>query len=165
MSRAKLFLVCLSLVFLAGCPDYPTGHDSSVSKDEPHPDGVTSVEELKKDGDHYLVTGADLHNVGPDLIGEKIKFRGTVRSWGLIGTGNMTVLTDDKSYYVQVMYSLSGSEIPDDLRQQIDKGGIQKGDGITLCCTIDSIAQESGPNQNVLAVKSCIVKNVDQWER
>ena len=165
ISRAKLLLISASLVVLAGCPDFPRGHDPSVSKDKPHPNGVKSVEELKKDGDYYLVAGADLHNVGADLIGKKIKFRGTVKAWGGMGTGNMTVLTGDRSYYVQVMYSMPGSQIPDDLRQQIDKGGVQKGSNITLCCTIDSIAQESGPNRNILPVKSCIVKTVDEWSR
>ena len=42
-------------------------HAWEYTKDEQHPDGANSLNELNKDGDYFVVKGADLHNLGAEF--------------------------------------------------------------------------------------------------
>ncbi len=81
-----------------------------------------------------------------------------------LGGKTLLVQTEDGCYYLQVLYEPKAS-IPEDLRQQVLKGGIQNGSSLQLWCTVDQIAPESGWNRSILDRKSCMVHSVDKWER
>ncbi len=48
-------------------------------------------------------------------------------------------------------------------RDQFVKNGLQKGDKITLWCSMFMLARDEGIT--ALAHRSCIVNDVDRWER
>jgi len=165
--RLTLMLFCC-LVVITGCEPPPfldaPGPDSPKSKTNPN--GVSSVSQLAQEDGYYLVKGADLHNVGGDLIGKNIRVRGTIRDMATpLGGKTILVETDDNCYYVQVVFGSSAKKTPEELRAQLEKGGLQKGNPIELWCTVDSIAQESGWLKSALKYKSCIVYSVDKWKR
>lgn len=127
--------------------------------------GASSLRSLEKNGDYYVVVGADLHNVGADLLGKRICVCGSIEDVRTaMGGETLLVLTEDRCYYLQVYYGSSGA-VPNELRSQIKKGGLQKGSSIKLWCSVDEIAPESGWAKSALRYKSCIVKSVDRWER
>ena len=69
-------------------------------KNEKHPRGAKAVSQLKKDGDYYIVNGADLHSLGADLIGKKIRFHGYAWEIKRFPTSTLLLLSEDKCFFV-----------------------------------------------------------------
>ena len=69
-------------------------------------------------------------------------------------------------------YGKKLGNVPDDLRNRIEKNGIRaaggflkkyEGDKLTLYCTLEMLVKEGGLTGNALKYKSCIVKPVQKW--
>ena len=126
--------------------------------------GAKSVSQLSNDGEHYVVSGYDLHNIAGDLIGKKIRFEGTITKIELVPSHRAEILSKEQCYYVQLNFGdILGENIPTDLSDQFVKNGLQRGDKITLWCSIFMLAKDEGIT--ALAHRSCIVNDVDRWER
>lgn len=126
------------------------------------------------DGKYYIVTGADLHNLAPVLIGKRIRFTGYVRKIDKFPLHKMFLLSEDKSYYVIVPYGEAAGDVPKDLRDSIGSNGIRaaggfstknEGDMITIYCSIEMLCKEGGLTGSALQYLSCIEKPVYDWER
>jgi len=143
------------------------------NKNEDHPDGAKSVDKLKKDGDYYLVKGADLHNLGGDLIGKKIRVSGYAAEIKRFPSKTLLLKSEDQCYFV-IMFWGSLGNIPDDLQKRLEGNGVRaaggiinryEGDKLTIYCTVDSLMKEGGLTGSALRYKSCIVKSVEKWEK
>ena len=146
-----------------GC-EKPQGVAHGVPKDQHNQYGSSAVSQLAQEGDYYLVSGADLHNLDGDLIGKRIKFTGVVRDVSHVPVDKALLLSEDNAYFVIIPYGSLG-EVPDNLKIQLNKGGLQTGNKITVYCTIEQVSREGGLLGSALKYKSCIVKPVYQWQR
>ena len=144
------------------------------SKNEDHPDGATSVDNLEKDGEYLIVNGSDLHNLAADLIGQKIRFRGYVRRIDRFPARKVLLLSEDRCYFVIMPYGTMLGDVPDDLRKRIESNAVRsagglfnryEGDKLTIYCTIDMLCKEGGLTGSALRYKSCIVKPVQKWAK
>lgn len=144
------------------------------SKNEEHPQGSEKVKDLKKGGEYFIVKGADLHNLGADLIGKKIRFRGYVLEINRFPVRKVLLLSEDKCYFVIMPYGKTLGKVPESLRNRILKNGFRaaggffkryEGDKLTVYCTIDTLCKEGGLTGSVLRYKSCIVKPVHDWAK
>jgi hypothetical protein len=141
-------------------------------KSKQHPNGANSIASLTQTGEFFLVTGADLHNLGADLIGKKIIFRGYIKKIKRFPTKSVLILSEDKCYYLHMPWGSIG-DISDDLKIHFEKnafraaGGIinkYKGDKITLWATIDRLMPESGINKIILKYKCCVATPIEKWK-
>jgi len=144
------------------------------NKNEDHPDGSKSVDQLKKDGEYYIVKGSDLHNLAGDLIGKKIKFNGYVREISKFPARKVLFLSEDKCYFVIMPFGDTLGKVPEDLQKRLENNDIRAaggiinkydGDKLTLYCTIEMLCKEGGMTGSTLIYKSCIVKPVDKWKK
>jgi DNA/RNA endonuclease YhcR with UshA esterase domain len=164
MKQLIVFVLICLLIFVAYM-GLKQSKEIQIAKQQPRSDGVKSIEELSKEDDYFVVKSADMHNVGGDLLARKITARGVVTDTKTdLGGKNLLVLVEGDCYFLQVVYE-SSSRIPDDLRNQIEKGGIQKGSTIQIWGMVDKIAPETGFNKSILRYKSCFIKSVDKWSR
>ena len=126
--------------------------------------GAKSVSALRQSDGYYVVTGADLHNVARDLIGKRIRIRGTIASIDTVPVNKSLILSEDSCYFVIVPWGSLG-DVPSDLKEQFSRNGLQKGDKITLFATIEMLSKEGGITGRALAYKSSILKPVHAWSR
>jgi len=165
MMKGLVAIVLIGLLVLLGYIYLQEQRKTALEKQTMREDGATSIGSLQREGEYYIAKGADLHNIGGDLLGRKIRVRGVVKDTKTaLGGKTLLVLTEDGYYYLQVLYETK-AKFPDDLRQQILKGGIQNGSSLQLWCTVDQIAPESGLNRSILNRKSCMVNSVYKWVR
>jgi len=165
MMKALVVIILIGLLVFVGYMYLQEQRKTALEKQTIREDGATSIGSLQREGEYYIVKGADLHNVGGDLLGRKIRVRGIVKDTKTaLGGKTLLVLTEDGYYYLQVLYETK-AKLPDDLRQQVLKGGIQNGSSVQLWCMVDQIAPETGLNRSILNRKSCMVRSVDKWQR
>jgi len=140
------------------------GKQQEVKRKEATEVGAKSVVELKQSDGYYIVKGADLHNLASELVGQRIRIRGSISRIDRFPTAKSLILSEDECYFVIVPWGSLG-KVPSDLKTQFEKNGLQKGDKLTLFAEIDMLSKEDGINQSILAYKSCILKPVDSWSR
>ena len=144
------------------------------NKNETHPDGKNDIKDIQQLDGYYLVNGADLNNIGADLIGERIRICGYAREIKKFPVGTLLFLSEDKCFFCIIYWGSSIGNVPDDLVKRIQNNGIRTasglinrydGDKLTFYCSVDSLMKEGGMTGNALAYKACIVKIVYKWEK
>jgi len=150
----KILALCILVLLCLGW---------TYSKFERHPDGANNIEELSMDGEYYVVTGADLHNLGGELLKKKIKVRVTYDMKKLFPLATAYFLVDD-CYFIAVGYH-GMANVPPDLKMQISRNGIMRNDKITLYGTLDFIMPEEGITRNILQFKNGILSPVYDFKR
>ena len=150
----------------------------TYTKDDPHPNGAASVADLAQvfledqQEHYYVVAGADLHNLAPALINDRILLRGFVRKIDKFPVHKILVLSADGNYFVVVGFGETLGSAPPDLAEQLRKNGIRaaggllsryEGDKVTLYCRIDQLVKEGGLTGNTLNRKCLIADPVDAW--
>jgi hypothetical protein len=145
------------------------------SKNEEHPKGAKKVEDLKKEGDYYIVTGADMHNLAADLIGKKIRFRGYASQISRFPASTLWVLSEDKTYFYFVYFGDTMTKtIPEDFKTRLNNNGVRAaggvfdrydGDKLTLYCTLGNPCKEGGLTGNAAKYKACQIFETQKWEK
>ena len=131
------------------------------------PNGATSLTKLSRDGEYYVVRGADIHNLCGELLGKKVRFRGKVDKtqgsmWGL-SKPLLRILADDGEFYLWISGSAS---VPSDLTEAVKKGGLQVPQPVELWCTLSELpSEEVLTAYSELSKRSGITKHVDRWGR
>ncbi len=149
--------------------------DWKYSKNEEHPKGAKKVDDLKKQGDYYIVTGADMHNLAADLIGKKIRFRGYASQISRFPASTLWVLSEDKTYFYFVYFGdTMAKAIPDDLKTRLSKNGVRTaggrfdrydGDKLTFYSTLGNPCKEGGFTGNAARYKACQIFETQKWEK
>lgn len=161
-ATARTVTLLAATMFVAGCQRTP-----SPEKMAKKPSAATQLSDLERDGDYYVVTGADIHNLCGDLLNKKIKFRGKVdkTQGSMFGLEKplVRVLADDGEFYLWVA---EAATVPDDFKEAIQKGGLQVSEPVELSCTLDELPSEAVLTAySELSKRSGISKNVDSWSR
>ncbi len=143
---ALLVLLALGLALWFKSSQQPTVH------------AAASISDLHQDADYLIVNGADLKTYVGDLLRKRIRFDGrVVQKSHLLNT---CIFHVQGGYYIVVTWG--GSQVPNDMTEQLEDGGIQDGTRLRVWGSIDLIYE--GAKRYMLSQPSCHIK-VDKWER